>query len=85
MNVFVIILVVAIVTVGILYLSAKNAQEVKEEEPKFQPRKVTIVVSDTEKPKRKKRKKYYNKPNKSTAAQNAQVEKRPVGRPRKAQ
>jgi len=84
MNVFIIIICVAVIAVAVLYFSAKNAQEVKEEEPKFQPRKVTIVVSDTEKPKRKK-KKYYNKKKKPAVAENAQVEKRPVGRPRKAE
>ena len=87
MNVFIIILVVAIVSVVMLYFSAKNAQEVKEEEPVFQPRKVTYipkkdVIDSTEKPK----KKYYKKRNKKkkpAVAQNEITEKRPVGRPRK--
>lgn len=84
MNVFIIILVVAVIAVAVLYFSAKNAQEIDEsqEEPKFQPRKVTVIVSDTEKPKRKK-KKYYNKKKKTAVANNETVEKRPVGRPRK--
>ena len=51
--------------------------------PKFQPRNVTVVVSDeTEKPRRKK-KRYYNKKKKPAVANNAPTEKRPVGRPRK--
>jgi flagellar basal body-associated protein FliL len=90
MNVFIIILVVAIVAAVIMYFSAKNAQEVKEEEPKFQPRKVTYipkkdVINSVDKPK----KKYYKKRNKKkkpTVVDNATpVEKRPVGRPRKAE
>ena len=87
MNLFIIIICIAIVSVVMLCLSAKNAQEVKEEEPKFQPRKVTVihnkdVIDSMDKPK----KKYYKKRNKKkkpTVAQNETVEKRPVGRPRK--
>ena len=89
MNVFIIILVVAIVSVVMLYFSAKNAQEVKEEEPKFQPRKVSYipkkdVIDSMDKPK----KKYYKKRNKKkkpAVAESAPTEKRPVGRPRKAE
>ena len=88
MNVFIIIICVAVIAVAVLYFSAKNAQEVKEEEPKFQPRKVSYTKGvdpyETEKPKRKK-KKYYNKKKKPTVAENAPIEKRPVGRPRKAE
>ena len=87
MNVFIIILVVAIVSVVILYFSAKNAQEVKEEEPRFQPRKVSYipkkdVIDSMDKPK----KKYYKKRNKKkkpVVAESAPTEKKPVGRPRK--
>ena len=94
MNVFIIILVVAIVSVVMLYFSAKNAQEVKEEEPRFQPRKVTYtsqlehsypkkdVIDSMDKPK----KKYYKKRNKKkkpAVVNNETTEKRPVGRPRK--
>jgi flagellar basal body-associated protein FliL len=89
MNVFIIILVVAIVAAVIMYFSAKNAQEVKEEEPRFQPRKVSYipkkdVIDSIDKPK----KKYYKKRNKKkkpAVAENAPVEKKPVGRPRKAE
>lgn len=81
---FIILPVVAIISIAFIIYATRNSQEIKEEEPKFQPRKVTIVVSDTEKPKRKK-KKYYNKKKKPAVAENAQVEKRPVGRPRKAE
>ena len=88
MNVFIIVICVAAVAAVIMYFSAKNAQEVKEEEPKFQPRKVSYTKGvdpyETEKPKRKK-KKYYNKKKKPTVAENAPIEKRPVGRPRKAE
>ena len=89
MNVFIIILVVAVIAVVVLYFSAKNAQEVKEEEPSFQPRKVSYipkkdVIDSMDKPKRKK-KKYYNKKKKPVVAESAPTEKRPVGRPKKAQ
>jgi hypothetical protein len=83
MNVFIIIICVAVIAVAVLYFSAKNAQEIKEEEPRFQPRKVTDL-SNPEAPKRKK-KKYYNKKKKSAVAQNETVEKRPVGRPKKSE
>lgn len=87
MNLFIIIISVAIVAVIIMYASFKNAEEIKEEEPVFQPRKVTYipkkdVIDSTEKPKRK----YYKKRNKKkkpVVAENASTEKRPVGRPRK--
>jgi uncharacterized protein YpmB len=88
MNVFIIILVVAVVSIVMLYFSAKNAQEVKEEKPKFQPRKVTYTKGvdpyETEKPKRK----YYKKRNKKkkpAVAESAPTEKRPVGRPKKSE
>ena len=81
---FIIIISVAIVATIIIFASLKGAEEIKEEKPKFQPRKVTISVSDeTEKPKRKK-KRYYNKKKKPAVAENAPTEKRPVGRPRKS-
>lgn len=87
MNLFIIIGCVAVITVAALYFLSKNAHELKEEEPKFQPRKVTYTKGvdpyETEKPKRKK-KRYYNKKKKPTVAENAQVEKRPVGRPKKS-
>jgi FtsZ-interacting cell division protein ZipA len=87
MNTFIIIISVAIIAVIIMYASFKNAEEIKEEEPKFQPRKVTYipkkdVINSVDKPK----KKYYKKRNKKkkpAVAQNETTEKRPVGRPRK--
>jgi hypothetical protein len=86
MNLFIIIGCVAVVTVAALYFLSKNAHELKEEEPKFQPRKVTYTKGvdpyETEKPKRKK-KRYYNK-KKPAVANNATTEKRPVGRPKKS-
>jgi hypothetical protein len=89
MNVFIIIICLAAVAAVIMYFSAKNAQEVKEELPKFQPRKVSYipkkdVIDSMDKPKRKK-KKYYNKKKKPVVAESAPTEKRPVGRPKKAQ
>lgn len=80
---FIILPVVAIISIAVIIYATRNAQEIKEEEPSnFQPRKITFVVSETEKPKRKK-KKYYNKKKKAVVAENAPTEKRPVGRPRK--
>jgi hypothetical protein len=80
---FIILPVVAIISIAVIIYATRNAQEIKEEQPStFQPRKVTFVVSETEKPKRKK-KKYYNKKKKPAVANNETTEKRPVGRPRK--
>lgn len=80
---FIILPVVAIISIAVIIYATRNAQEIKEEEPSnFQPRKVTFIVSETEKPK----KKYYKKRNKKkkpAVAQNETTEKRPVGRPRK--
>jgi len=90
MNTFIIIISVAVVTALVMYTLFQDNQEIKEEEPKFQPRKVTYipkkdVIDSTDKPKRK----YYKKRNKKkkpTVADNATpVEKRPVGRPRKTE
>ena len=88
MNTLVIILlVVAIISVAIMYVSIKNAQEVDDTpiSPKFQPRKVTFVSTEevTEKPKR--RYKRRNKKKKPAVAQNETTEKRPVGRPKKSE
>jgi hypothetical protein len=92
MNVFIIIICLAAVAAVIMYFSAKNAQEIKEEKPKFQPRKVSYTkgvdpyVSQLEPVYPKKKKKYYNKKKKKPAvAESAPTEKRPVGRPKKAQ
>ena len=87
MNLFIIIISLAIIAIVIMFTSFKNAEEVKEETPKFEPRKLTIiskknVIDSTEIPK----KKYYKKRNKKkkpAVAQNETTEKRPVGRPRK--
>jgi len=90
MNTFIIIISVAVVTALVMYTLFQDNQEIKEEEPRFQPRKVSYipkkdVIDSTDKPKRK----YYkkrNKKKKSTVADNATpVEKRPVGRPRKTE
>jgi uncharacterized protein YoxC len=80
---FIILPVVAIISIALIIYLVRNAQEIKQE-PKevHQVRKMTFVVSETEKPKRKK-KKYYNKKKKPVVAESAPTEKRPVGRPRK--
>lgn len=91
MNTFVIILLVlAIISVAIMYVSMKNAPEVEDTPitPKFQPRKVidlskgTVGTDPTDKPKR--RYKRRNKKKKPAVAENAPTEKRPVGRPKKS-
>jgi hypothetical protein len=87
MNTFIIIISVAVVTAIVMYALFQDNQEIKEEEPKFQPRKVSYipkkdVIDSMDKPKRK----YYKKRNKKkkpAVANNETVEKRPVGRPRK--
>ncbi len=90
----IIILGVAILAAILLIYSAlKNAYKIEESDeeeevfytqPKFQPRKVTYVITEqeVEKPKRKyKKRKSKNKA--IASALSAPVEKRPVGRPRK--
>lgn len=82
------LLVTAIVTTCALYVLTKKENEHREEDfefkqPKFQPRKITYVITEkeVEKPKRKyKKRKPKAKPD---VAENAPVQKRPVGRPRK--
>lgn len=89
MNTFIIIISVAVVTAIVMYTLFQDTEEIKEEEPKFQPRKVSYipkkdVIDSIDKPK----KKYYKKRNKKkkpAVAETAPVEKRPVGRPRKAE
>jgi len=66
----------------LMKISSKEYPKEEVIRPKFQPRKVTDL-SNPEAPKRKK-KRYYNK-KKPTVANNAQVEKRSVGRPRKSE
>jgi FtsZ-interacting cell division protein ZipA len=86
MNTIIIIISVAVVAAILMYALFRDAEEIKEVEPKFQPRKVTYTKGvdpyETEKPKRK----YYKKRNKKkkpAVANNETTEKRPVGRPRK--
>ena len=91
---FIILAVIAIaVSIILLYLGLKGAFHMQEEEdpfiiqeePKFQPRKITYIIGtdpyEEQKPKRRYKKR--NKKKKPTVAQNETVEKRPVGRPRK--
>ena len=90
MNTFIIIISVAVVTAIVMYALFQDNQEIKEEEPRFKPRKVTYTkgvdpyTSQLEPAYPKK--KYYKKRNKKkkpAVANNETVEKRPVGRPRK--
>ena len=84
MNVFIIVICMAAVAAVIMYFSAKNAQEVKEELPKFQPRKVKYTpASEIEHSYPKNN--YYKKRKKKkpAVAESAPTEKRSVGRPRK--
>jgi hypothetical protein len=68
----------------LMKISSKE-QELKYVRPKFEPRKMTYNhCIDTIEPTPRKKKRYYKK-KKPTVANNAQVEKRPVGRPRKVQ
>jgi len=78
----IIVIAAAIVFACLMYFGIKNAQEVDENErpiTKFEPRKVTDNSVVTEKPKRRYKKRNKKKP---AVAQNAIVEKRPVGRPK---
>jgi hypothetical protein len=72
-----------------MYFSEKHDEKVKEEKPKFEPRKITYiskkdVIDSVDKPKSK----YYKKRNKNkkpAVAESAPTEKKPVGRPKKAE
>jgi hypothetical protein len=66
-------------------ISSKEQETNTYIRPKFEPRKVTVVVSDEAEKSKRKKKRYYNKKKKPTIANNAQVEKRSVGRPRKVE
>lgn len=62
---------------GALYIQDEEDPFIMQEKPKFEPRKVTDLSTFP-------KKKYYKKKKKKpTVANNAQIEKRPVGRPRK--
>lgn len=79
----ILICILAALAVVSMCYAASTAQEIEEEKPspKMEVGKITHshCTAETEKPKRKK-KRYYNK-KKPT---NTQVEKRPVGRPKKS-
>lgn len=76
----VILALLAMLSFLLMKVSSKEYPKEEIIRPKFQPRKVTDL-SNPEAPK----KRYYKKKRKKkpTVANNAQVEKRPVGRPRK--
>ena len=76
-----IIVGIGAVALAVIIYATRTAHEVKEEEPQFQPRKVTFVVSEEQKPKRRYKKR--NKKKKPAVANTETTEKRPVGRPRK--
>jgi len=84
MNTFVIILVaVAIISVGLIYLGLRNAERVDEDLnsfPKFQPRQMTDNSVAPQKPKRRYKNRNKKKPTVANTA--TPVEKRPVGRPK---
>ena len=88
-NLFIILPAIAIASIVILYILTRNAYEIKEEKPKinfydldkFQPRKVT----DLSKPTVPKKKYYKKKKKKPAIANNAPVDKKPVGRPKKSE
>jgi hypothetical protein len=84
----IILLVTAIISAGFIFYALQTAERHDEEldsipTPKFQPRQVTDLSTPVEKPKR--RYKRRNKKKKPAVAENAQVEKRPVGRPKKSE
>ena len=77
MNLYIAVGSIFIISLAMLYVAAKSAHENKEEEevkPKHEARKVTYTSFTKQKPKRKK---------KLTLSEYANIEKRPVGRPRK--
>lgn len=78
----VILALLAMLSFLLMKVSSKEYPKEEITRPKFQPRKVTDL-SNPEAPK----KRYYKKKRKKkpTVANNAQVEKRPVGRPRKVE
>ncbi len=80
MNLFIILVIIAVITTIVLYISAKSAQEVKEETPKFQPRQMTVIgkevyVDETSievvKPKRK----YKKRKSKKTIVEDISIKK----------
>ena len=83
----IILLVTAIISAGFIFYALQTAERHDEEFEKsitkFQPRQVTDLSTPVEKPKR--RYKRRNKKKKPAVAENAQVEKRPVGRPKKSE
>jgi hypothetical protein len=87
-----IIIFVAICLLGIMYYTITSAPEVQDEPKDVYPvRKVTYVAATpkeeeevTEQPKKRRYKK-RNKKKKPTVANDAQVDKRPVGRPKKSE
>ena len=87
MELFLIIsIAITIVTSIIIFNSVRNNEQADEapQEPKFQPRRITIVNNEVvEKPKR--RYKRRTKKKKPVVTEDvAPVEKKPVGRPKKS-
>jgi len=82
----VILALLAMLSFLLMKVSSKEYPKEEIIRPKFEPRKMHYVAGtdpyEAEKPKRRYKKKRKKKP---TVANNAQVEKRPVGRPRKVE
>ncbi len=82
----VILALLAMLSFLLMKVSSKEYPKEEIIRPKFEPRKMHYVAGtdpyEAEKPKRRYKKKRKKKP---TVANNAQVEKRSVGRPRKVE
>jgi len=86
METFIIIVIALTILAAVgIFISVMKSEKEDEtpQEPKFQPRKITIVNNEVvEKPKR--RYKRRTKKKKPVVAENTPVEKKPVGRPKKS-
>jgi sortase (surface protein transpeptidase) len=80
----VILALLAMLSFLLMKVSSKEYPKEEIIRPKFEPRNITFshCTDEAEKPKRKYKKRRKKKP---TVANDAQVEKRPVGRPRKSE
>jgi len=81
------VILALLAALSFILMKISSKEYPKEEEyvrPKFEPRNITFshCIDEAEKPKRRYKKKRKKKP---TVANNAQVEKRSVGRPRKSE
>ena len=84
-QIIVIVSLLAVIGLVSMFYAASTAVEIKNETrapKKFEPRKVTVVTPSEQVSKKKKKKRYNKK--KTTTVNTTQVEKRPVGRPKKS-